>query len=184
MALPAQPLINGFRYDWSSLTIRIMGQSLPNSFGKIAYSVEREGRAHVYGKGKDPIGQTRGRNKPTCSFTTPKGDWDHLCSLVPANTPLSEFFFDIVVSYEDEGKVITDKILGCTITKFEDDAEQGGDALMVSVEVLPTRVLPNGREFLSPWLLSIKASSTPSKRRTAPTFSPTSSAPRASASSS
>jgi hypothetical protein len=145
MPLTPAPLINGFKYDWSSITIRVFGQSLDNSFRKISYENEKDGRKHVYGKGKNPIAQTRGRNKPAASAEMYKSDFIVLTELL--GDDYGDEHFDIVISYSDEGKVLTDQLIGCTMTKHGDDHEQGGDELFVAIDLMPTSIIINGRNF-------------------------------------
>lgn len=131
MALPAAPLVNGFRKDWSAIEVTVKGSRYPNSFTEIAYTKSYE-RGEVRGRGPNKIGRTRGQAKCEASAKMFKDDFEDLKAKLGAdfmNQP-----FDIIVNYEEAGVVITDTISGCVLNKVENSHSQGTDALAISLE--------------------------------------------------
>jgi hypothetical protein len=146
MAMPSigNPLINGNRYDYSSIKAMLDGLSYLG-FKSINYSHALE-PGEVYGTHAQKMGRTRGQYKPEASFEMYKEEYALL--LLGLGPGYMERSFDIVVNYEEwDGsiqRVITDNIIGFRIKKAENAHSSGNEPLTVKVEGSVMYVLENG----------------------------------------
>lgn len=149
MATPPAPYINGYRYDWSSLETSILDTRYPNSFSKITYKKARE-RGQLRGKGPKKVARTRGKETCTASFEMMKEDFEDLKAKLVANVQSDkdtwqDVPFDIICSYEENGLIITDTIVGCLIDSVENaPSRDSQDAAMVSVDLDVMDISLNG----------------------------------------
>ncbi len=146
MAMPpiGNPLINGNRYDFSSIKAMLGGLSYLG-FKSINYSHSLE-PGEVYGTHAQKMGRTRGQYKPEASFEMYKEEYALL--LTGLGPGYMERSFDIVVNYEEwDGltqRVITDNIIGFRIKKAENAHSSGNEPLTVKVEGSVMYVIENG----------------------------------------
>ncbi len=133
MAGEAIPIINGHRYDWSSVVID-MGAAGEVSSGctAISYEVTRE-RSKAYGAGRaKPQGRTRGRLDYTASITLHKETLDEV--LAKLGTSFGDVSLTITVSFAAaENRIVTDILEGVEIDGLTNDHSDGTDALTVAV---------------------------------------------------
>lgn len=146
------PLINGTRYNFSSITFAMTGLVIPGIVA-IDYSQELKGSL-VYGTLPQPLGRTRGQLKPECKFTILQLEYanyiEALCTL--NGTPKSgylEVAHDIIVSYQDgfgptQGPLIVDLIRGFKLEKPGHSRKAGPDANVVDCEGTPMYIMENG----------------------------------------
>jgi hypothetical protein len=146
MAMPpiGNPLINGNRYDFSSIKAMVKGLTYLG-FKSINYSHSLE-PGEVYGTHAQKMGRTRGQYKPEASFEMYKEEYALL--LTGLGPGYMERSFDIVVNYEEwDGltqRVVTDNIIGFRIKKAENAHSSGNEPLTVKVEGSVMYVLENG----------------------------------------
>ena len=135
------PLINGNRYDFSSIETNIRGTIL-RSFKEIAYKNNLE-PGEMRGNSPQPGGRTRGEYKPTASFTVPLLEFNELkAALGPG---YMEVEFDIVVSYAEKNQpTITDKIIAARIKSADRSFSSGTDALVVKCELSIMFIIEDG----------------------------------------
>jgi len=132
MANPLQfPLVNGNRYAWSSVRIQANGQRYVGVKG-VNYSQE-VAPGEVYGTHAQKIGRTRGEVKPEASIELYKEEFDALIN--DLGDGFYEVEFEVVVSFDESGRVITDQIHSCRIKKPDSGHSQGPDALTVKVDL-------------------------------------------------
>ena len=135
------PLINGVRYDFSSIEFAIDG--VPDIFKGIEecnYSHTLEPKK-VRGNRPQPIGRTRGEYTAEGDISMPKSEYAALIqALATKGAPFDQGFlevnFDLMISYNelDEPPVL-DVLVGCRIKKPATTSKSGGDAIMVKVEL-------------------------------------------------
>jgi hypothetical protein len=146
MAMPpiGNPLINGNRYDFSSIRAMVKGLTYLG-FKSINYSHSLE-PGEVYGTHAQKMGRTRGQYKPEASFEMYKEEYALL--LTGLGPGYMERSFDIVVNYEEwDGltqRVVTDVVAGFRIKKAENAHSSGNEPLTVKVEGSVMYVLENG----------------------------------------
>lgn len=147
------PDINGVRFDWSSVDIKIGGVLRPIGVKSIEYSHRLE-PTKVRGNHAQPIGRTRGEYEAEGSITLFKAEAqllrDALEALPPAGGGYMEKAFEIVVSYADTGQVtVTDTLVGCRIKSEADSHSQGADPLEESIELDVMCLKKNGKNPLT-----------------------------------
>lgn len=145
----AYPLVNGFRFAWSSVELRLAGD-ITLGCTEINYSVKTD-RAYVRGAGALPIGQTLGNFTYEADLSILVSEFDQFMTLLGPQA--MQQFWDIVVSH-DAGiglidasplAVVQDTIQQCTITEISAAASSGSaDALVRKVTLMPSGILFNG----------------------------------------
>lgn len=137
--LPNMPLINGFRFEWSSVELAVDGSQKYVGVKGLDYTSSLKGNK-VYGTSALPIGRTRGQYDATGKLSLYKeesGDFIAYLATKNPSTGIFEAVFDITVNYSEKiaGQVQTDKLIGCRITSRNDSHAQGGDGLSVDYEL-------------------------------------------------
>jgi len=136
------PLINGVRYDFSSIVFHINGD-LIIGVKEISYKNTRD-RGEVRGTSLQKLGRTRGQYKAEASATIFRREFDDLVDRL--GDGYMEVVFPITVSYADDGQpLVTDTIVGCTITEDEHSNSAGTDATEVKLTFDPMYILIKGR---------------------------------------
>lgn len=130
--------INGNMYSWSSVTARV-GGTLISAFKSISYADSRE-RAKGYGAGRHyaPIGQTSGKyaTEPVTA-SLEKGEAAALRKALAdqaGGKSFGDVEFQIVVSYEEGDRLITDTLERCTWKKNSAKNEESADPLYEETE--------------------------------------------------
>lgn len=145
--MPLQyPLINGHRFDFSSVEISA-GARLFNGVKSLKYSQTLE-PGKVRGNRSQVIGRTRGPLDSDGSIELYRLEFQELIATLAALRPgvgYMEAAFDITVTYAEAGStVIQDVLQGCRIKKHENNGQEGGDALTVACDLDIMMVLPGG----------------------------------------
>ena len=163
-------LINGRRYDSSSVSIQItptgpangaVGQvvgavagavgagSLFQGISEISYSDKLEpGKHRAIGSPKI-LGMTRGQYDAEASMVMYKEDAQGLLEALAAFGGYGEVAFQIVVTYAETGAApIVDTLEGCRITSVDDSVSAGSDPLTVSFELAPVNILRNSKSMV------------------------------------
>ncbi len=148
-------LINGKRYDFSSLELAFIGAGFLTQpvigFKEITYSSALE-PGMVYGAHAQPIGRTRGQYKPEAALTLYRQEFDELITTLGAQAQgrgFMEVEFNILLSYSDDGQpLVSDIIETCRIKKVDHSAS-GTDALEVKLELSPMNILHNDKSAVS-----------------------------------
>lgn len=153
------PIINGHRYSWASVEIKIGGTRFVG-IKEVSYSQELE-PGEVRGAHPQLIGRTRGTLKPEASLTLFEEEWNTL--LETLGDGYYEKSFDVVVSYSESDPLlgviagtITDTIRGCRIKKVEKSRSEGNDGLEVKLDLSVLWIEFNGKQPLRESLLKIK----------------------------
>jgi len=158
MALPLQfPLINGFRYAWASVEIKLAGQ--------VFYAVEanysrKRQRQMVYVNHPDPVGKTIGKNEYVADITFLLSEFNSfeaalvLLSAASGTAAIGSgygnVFFDVLVTYNENGSdTILDTIRGCTLDGVERTMQEGPDAIKIKCEMSPLKIIFNNQDDLA-----------------------------------
>lgn len=151
----ADTRINGYEYNWSSVEYAIDNVRYTGSFTKIDYERKRS-RGMTRGKGPKRRGTTRGKEDCTASFSMFKADFEALkaqllvSTLRQFNDSFQDVPFNLPVSYEEGGIVITDTLVECRIDSVKNShSADSDDALMVDVELNLADIVYNGELFMS-----------------------------------
>lgn len=135
------PLINGTRYDFSSIEI-VAGNRTITGAKAISYKNGLKPGV-VRGTSAQKNGRTRGQYEPEASLTLYKQEADELIEAL--GTGYMEKPFDIVIHYADDGQPTkTTRIIGARIADESDDHEEGSDALATKFDLDVIAVIKNG----------------------------------------
>jgi len=151
------PLINGRRYDHSSLETDLAGD-ITLGVKSLTYDEELSG-AHIWGTHASPLATTRGQYKPAGSLELYRLEGqslvDKLC--LKAQSDLGgdgtdgwgEIAFDITCTYAEVGQpTVTDKLVGCRLMKRSGGSGGGTDALTEKYDLLIMRVESDGKNMV------------------------------------
>jgi hypothetical protein len=141
------PLINGHRFDYSSVEINL-GGTIYTAVQEITYSHSLE-PGYLRGTKPQKIGRTRGEYNAEASIKLYKADYHNLTQMLSLLNPIvgyMEASFTITVIYQEiasSGQLITDVLSGCRMTKAENSHSQSSDALQVSVDLDVMQIVEN-----------------------------------------
>ena len=149
----AYPLINGNRYDWSSIELKLAGQIY---VGVKSLNFDEElTPGEVYGTHAQIIGRTRGELKVTGSFELYVADADIFIAGLAALGGYLETRFNVGAQYLEtpvSTAPTTRDLLDCRVTKISEGHSQGSDALTTKFDIHVMRMLRNGAAPLSKML--------------------------------
>lgn len=144
----ATPFINGHRYDYGSIEIRIDGVPI---LGRDVVSISYKHGLKpekVRGTGAEAIGRTRGVYDAEGSMEITKEAYSILVAALAANPQLGymENAMIIDVAYQEAPTLPLqrDVLLGCRITEDEDSHKAGGEGLTVRCQLDIQKILRNG----------------------------------------
>lgn len=151
MPLPIPyPLINGHRFDWTSVVCTIDG--IPYTGIKSITYKQALTPGIVRGTRSQPTGRTRGQYEPEGSFEMYKEDYQLLIAALSLNgvRGYMEVAFPILVQYSSGLSVVSDLLAGCRLSSDEDSGAEGSDAMVVSCDLSIMYVLRDGLSALAP----------------------------------
>lgn len=132
-------LINGKAYDWVQVIATINGTEL-NGVKKIDYS-EKQEKANNYGAGGRPVSRGAGRIEAEASITIDMTEAEKLTQSAPNRNLLEVPMFDVTVTFENAGKVVTNIIKNCEFTNNMRGLEEGATGVEVELELLPSHII-------------------------------------------
>ncbi|UZX16559.1 hypothetical protein KQ693_05885 [Thermus sp. PS18] len=119
------PTINGYIPDWGSIEVSVAGKKYEAK--EINYSIKAE-RTAVYGSQGKKLGYTRGHVDYEADVTLYIEDAVDLLNTL--GNGYMEKTLDITVSYTlGNGRVVTDRLIGCRIKEVSDGHSQGNEPL-------------------------------------------------------
>jgi hypothetical protein len=153
-AIPAiDQLINGTRYDYSSIKLCVLTPApvFITNINSISYEYSRE-IGVLRGTSSKKQGRTRGVFDATGSMSLYVEEWNKLVAalkLSPFPSPTAGFMekvFMITVAFGEAPPAVpsVDTLIGATITRVGRDYSQGPDPLMVSCDLDFMDVKDNG----------------------------------------
>ncbi|HWL89420.1 MAG TPA: hypothetical protein VNO21_26630 [Polyangiaceae bacterium] len=135
------PLINGVRYDFSSIETNIAGLSTLG-VAELTYSDNLE-PGELFGTHAQRLGRTRGQYKAEGSITLYRAEGDDL--IVRLGNGFLEVVFDIYAFYaEADQPLVTDSLIGCRIKKPDVSNSAGSDPLKIKFDLDLMYILHNG----------------------------------------
>lgn len=151
MSLPSYPLINGHRYDWSSVRITIDG--IPYTGVKALSYKQTLTPGVVRGTTSQVTGRTRGQYEAEGTIELWKEDYQVLIAALSAGgtrgymetafTALSQYSSGVL-------SVVKDTLAGVRLTSDEDSHNESADGLSVSCDLSIMYLLRNGLSALAP----------------------------------
>lgn len=135
------PLINGLRFDYSSVEIAV-GSATIVGVSELSYSSKLE-PGKVRGTSAQVNGRTRGQYEAEGSMTLFKQEADELLALLGPG--FMEVAFPVTVHYAESGQpLITDRLIGARIKSMENSHKEGSDALTVKFDLDLIAIVHNG----------------------------------------
>lgn len=148
------PLVNGYRYSWVSIEIKVAGQIYYAT--SVNYSRKRN-RTMVRANHPDPVAKTRGSNDYSADIEMLLSEFNALQAALISqanqqglNGGYGDVFFQVVVMYgENNLDTITDTIQGCTMDSTESSNAEGTDPSKRKFELSPLKILFGGQDDLA-----------------------------------
>lgn len=145
-----QVRVNQNVYSWGSIVVTV-GEERFYGTSSVTFADKRE-RAKQYGQGRSqtPRGKTNGKyTTEPCKFKMAKDSADafreYLASQSTSGTSYGGTFFQVVVTYADEGLPgSTVEINGCTYQGSTETDEEGTEGIVEEIEVDCMFILRNG----------------------------------------
>lgn len=99
MSYPIVPLINGKSYEWSDITVNILGVTVVG-ITSIEYE-EKQGMENIYGAGENPVSRGYGKFEPTAKITLLMEEIQAIMAVAPLGKIQKIPEFDISVVFID-----------------------------------------------------------------------------------
>ena len=136
------PLINGNKYDWSSVEIDIGEAGIFTGVKEISFTHSLEPGV-VRGTRAEMIGRTRGEYTAEGSMVVYAEEYSEIITAL--GDGYMEASFSITITYSDTNvPVQVNRLIGCRITNVEGGGSQGTDPLEVSLDLSIFRVETGG----------------------------------------
>lgn len=145
------PVINGLRFDYSSIEIVVAGKRFPG-FKSLNYK-HNLAPGKVKGTAAQDLGRSRGVYSASGNVEVFREDSDDFLNLIQALQPTLGFMeinFDINVNYfeliQGGGPAAqNDRLIGCRITEDGNSNSQGSDPLTVKFQLDVMLLMKNGK---------------------------------------
>ena len=132
------PLINGVKYDWSSIEITLGDAGIFIGISELSYSDSND-KGIVRGTGVEKLARTKGEYDAEGSLTMYKKDFSVFLAALTGDGATGYFDtpFDITVMYSAPGGdgTTTDRLIGCELKSAEGGGSQGTDPSAESFDI-------------------------------------------------
>lgn len=126
---------NSAEFAWKDIEAVMLGRSLVRLL-EVKYKVTQESK-EIYGRGSEPLGIQEGNRKYEGELKVGQSELESLIKkaqdLLPQSDPTRMPAFNISVSYEKNGVVVTDVMVGVKLSEFEKGMKQGDSDMEVSL---------------------------------------------------
>jgi hypothetical protein len=145
--MASYPLINGLKYDYSSIEIDIGDIGIFTGVKEISFTHSLE-PGEVRGTRAELIGRTRGEYSAEGSMVVYSEEYAEIIKAL--GDGFMEKAFSITITYSDTNvPVQVNRLIGCRITNMEGGGSQGTDPLEVSLDLSIFRVETGGLNAVS-----------------------------------
>lgn len=117
---------DSLEYAWKDLEVALLGRPLVRVL-EVRYTVEAT-KTKIYGRGKKALGIQDGNESVSGSITIGQGELEALVKAVQQVQPtakITDFSFDLSVSYVSASKIVSDRVVGCKFTSVPKSMKQG-----------------------------------------------------------
>ncbi len=145
------PLINGHRFDFSSVEINVAGIRF-QGIKSLSYK-ETLDHGYIRGNRAQVLGRTRGTHTAEGSLEMYKSEADLLMARLSVNPAFGymEAAFDIMAVYNEVGSIPqTDRLVGCRIKALDISGSESNEALTVKMDMHIMYIQLTGKTALSP----------------------------------
>jgi len=125
---PTTPLINGRAYDFASIQLQLLGQTIMG-FTAISYGVKQD-KVNNYGGGVNPTSRGYGKREPNASITVEMKEVERIQAAATAQLAGGSILdikpFPIVISFvNDSNALVTHTLHNCEFTENKRDMKTG-----------------------------------------------------------
>lgn len=134
-------IINGLgqMVGWNKVTVHLLGRNLVG-IRKVSYKDSTD-RENEYGAGNMPIGQSEGNYAAEASIELTLDEIHALQQALPPGGKIQDIdSFDIIVQYEYQNKIITDRIRNCRFTENGVEVSQGDKTISRDYTLLVSHI--------------------------------------------
>lgn len=141
------PLINGNKYDWSSIEIDLGDAGIFTGVKELTFTHSLE-PGEVRGTRAELLGRTRGEYSAEGTIVVWAEEYAQIIAAL--GDGFMEASFPITATYSDTNvPVQTNRLFGCRITNADMGGSQGTDPLEVSMDLSIFRIETNGLNAIS-----------------------------------
>ncbi len=139
----AIPNINGRAYDFASIQLQLLGQTI---IGVTAISYgHKQGKTNNYGAGVNPVSRGYGKREPEASLTLEMKEVERIQAAVEQTQPGGSLLdikpFPIVVSYvTPENALITHTLHECEFLENKRDMKTGDTSIEVELPLILSHI--------------------------------------------
>ena len=101
--IPITPLINGKSYEYSDITLNILGVPIVG-ITSIEYD-ETQAMENIYGAGRNPVSRGYGQMTPTAKITLLMEEVESIQAVAPLGKMQDIPEFDIIITYVDSALI-------------------------------------------------------------------------------
>lgn len=131
------PTFNSKEYGFSNVAVNILGRTVRGLLG-VKYSIKTD-KSFLHGRGSAPLSIQSGNKTYEGELQLTQSEIEAMVLVVKAVDPandLTDIAFDIVVSYGEGTRVVTDIVLGAEISEYEKGMKQGDKNMEVSLKFM------------------------------------------------
>lgn len=132
------PLVNGRAYDYTEITIVILGVPLAG-ISSITYVTEQE-KTNNFGTGNQPVSRGRGAKEPSGSLEISMNDVESMRDVAPNGDLLDIPPFDIVVVFGNIQKIVTHTLKNVEFQNDGVETTQGDTDVRRTFDIMPSHV--------------------------------------------
>ena len=124
-------------YSFSNVSVNILGRNVRGLLG-VKYTVKTD-KAYLRGRGNKPLSIQSGDKSYEGELQLTQSEIEAMVLAVKSqdvNADLTDVAFDIVVSYGEGTRVVTDIVLGAEFTDYEKGFKQGDKHMEVSLKFM------------------------------------------------
>lgn len=126
---------NSAEFAWKDLEVVMLGRPLVRIL-EVKYKVSQETK-EIYGRGSEPLGIQEGNRKYEGSLKIGQSELESLTKkaqdIKPGSDPTKIPAFNISVSYEKDGALVRDVLVGVKLNEFEKGMKQGDPDMEVDL---------------------------------------------------
>lgn len=128
------------QFAWSDIKVRALGREFVGIRG-IRYKRTSDNE-HLHGRGRKPIAIQEGNETCEGEFVLLQSELEALTAALGVIN-LTRIRFDIVVSYERDGKIVTDVIKSVKCNEYEKGMNQGDKWMEIRIPFLALDIIEN-----------------------------------------
>ena len=135
-----QPLINGRAYDFASIRVQLLGQTIIGVTA-VSYGYKQE-KVNNFGAGVNPVSRGYGKREPEGSITLEMKEVERIQAALPLGGSLLDIQpFPVVISFVNASNaLITHTLHNCEFTENKRDMKTGDTNVEVELPLVLSHV--------------------------------------------